>query len=77
MTIKQLKTLKHGTPVRWRRTYEFHIEEESGYVVDLCKSKPKAEPPLVYIQWNGGQRTDGSDDWALKHVLLESEALKA
>jgi hypothetical protein len=64
MTTQQLKKLAHGTKVVWSRDKE----TASGYVVDLRKSKPKAEPPLVYVQWEDGQRTDGSDDWALEHV---------
>lgn len=70
MTIKNLKKLPHGTRVKWQRNAE---PESGGYVVDLRKSKPNAEPPLVYVQWDDGQRTDGSDDWALEHVSIDSE----
>jgi hypothetical protein len=63
MTISQLKKLPHGTRVTWDSS------GDTGYVVDLRKSKPNAEPPLLYIQWNDGQRTDGRDDLALVHVI--------
>ena len=68
MTINGLKKLKHGRRVTWVRG----DERAEGYVVNLRKSKPNAEPPLVYIQWKDGQRTDGRDDLALQHVFPEA-----
>lgn len=68
MTISQLKKLAHGTKVTWDSSPACNDE---GYVVDLRKSRPKAEPPLLYIQWADGQRTDGSDDWSLVHVTVK------
>lgn len=65
MTIKQVKMVPHGTKVEWHRPGDTTCK---GYVVNLTKSRPRANPPLVYIQWEDGQRTDGSDDWALEHV---------
>jgi hypothetical protein len=62
MKTSQLNKLPHGTRVVWNGL-------DHGYVVNLTKSKPKAEPPLVYIQWDDGQRTDGRDNSALVHVL--------
>ncbi len=74
MTIKKLNSLPHGTKVRW---IQFEHDASHGYVVNLTKSKPTAEGPLVYIQWDDGQRTDGRDDWALEHVALEEQAVTA
>ena len=70
MTISQLKKLPHGTKVTWDSSPANSTE---GYVVDLRKSKPMAEPPLLYIQWDDGQRTDWRDDWALVHVTLKPQ----
>jgi len=64
MTTKQLCKLKHGTRVLWNGT-------DKGYVVDLRTSKPNAEPPLLYIQWDDGQRTDGRDVAAIQHVSID------
>lgn len=66
MTINQLKKLPHGTRVEWTR----NDGPASGYVANLTKSKPMAEPPLIYIQWDDGQRTDGRDNWALENVAV-------
>jgi len=66
MTIEQLKKLPHGTKVSWDSS---PANQDEGYVVDLRTSRPNAEPPLLYIQWDDGQRTDGSDKWALVHVV--------
>ena len=71
MTIKELNKIKHGTYVKWIRG----TEVDYGYVVNLTKSRPTAEPPLIYIQWTDGQRTDGRDDLALKHVSV-NDSLK-
>lgn len=68
MTTKQLKKLPHGTKVLWRRGDELC----NGYVVDLRKSRPSAEPPLVYIQWEDMQRTDAGDESALQYVAVGS-----
>ncbi len=62
MTVSQLKKLPHGTKVTWGM-------KDRGYVVNLTKSKPNAEPPLVYVQWDDNQRTDGRDASALMHVF--------
>ncbi len=61
MTVEQLKSLPHGTKVVWSGQFQ-------GYVVNLIKSKPNAEGPLIYIQWEDGERTDGNDSWALIRV---------
>ena len=61
MTIKEIRSLPHGTKVLWDG-------KDHGYVVNLLSSKKRHEPPLVYVEWQDGQRTDGSDDWALEHV---------
>lgn len=71
MTTQELSAAKHGARVTWRRELEDSIEVECGYVVDLRTSKPNAEPPLLYIQWARGQRTDGRDDWALGHASFD------
>lgn len=61
MTVKELAKLPSGTRVEWRREFPDHIEEESGFVVHR-PGVPR------YIQWVGGQTTDGNDDWALRCV---------
>lgn len=70
MTTKKLNRLPHGTKVDW--VYQ-GCSKSRGYVVNLTKSKPNAEPPLVYIQWDDGQRTDGRDESALEHVALDTD----
>lgn len=63
MTVKDFAKLPHGTKVKWS-------DGSQGYVVNLTAAakKKRLEPPLIYAQWNDGQRTDGSDEWALEQV---------
>ncbi len=69
MTIKEFRKLANGAPVRWDE------DGVTGYVVRLPKNvRPDPTfPSTAYITWADGERTDGQDDWALKHVRGESK----
>ena len=63
MTIKELRKLEAGSPVRWREGPKSPRAGEltdSGFVRVAGLSR--------WIEWQDGQRTDDFDDWALDRV---------